>query len=474
MKKFFAIFMVIMLMCSTVTANVALPDAVTKIYNNYTCDYKMTVTFENADVVVALLDEIGALDEMEKYVDTKLLLESLFSEDSEMTVQVNMSDDFKKIEMGFVSESAKNVTVNKNLNMDVKSNMGMWMRVDLTSDEPVYEMIYLHPFLNKYMVIDLFDSMDEYSKGQLIDVLNTIFNKDYMTKIQEYSVELLKKHSEIKLSGGNCIIKIDNDGFTAMLDDLLKYYYDLSYESLEDKMNPDADGGISVTPYEEWPVFSGMKLLGENGITVNYSLAYGNISSMEFNADVEIDFSDLMGDLWAEESEGVLKFDLKYSGKMSKISNTKVEFPVLTEENSFKYVDSYEYYDTEDYEDYEFEYPYYYAGGYTEYLPVENGVIYVPLRDTIVDAYEDTVDIAYNDGVITLASDYFDLIKLSVGSDKFTIGGATYTTDKVLKINNVTYVSENFFEDYFGWELERADYSILDKDYYYLFHTRNY
>ena len=462
MKKLFTFVVAMILTCSMITVSAAVPGAISKIYDNYTCDYRITMSFESGEDIVALLEETGALEDMERYVDTRALMESLIKQDVKMNLQIDMSEDLRKIEMGLTADSAHNINVNKNLIMDVNAKYGLWMNLDLTSEEPVFELIYTHPFLNKYAFVDVFELLTEEEKDELLDILNSVLNKENMEKIQHYSVGLIEKYASIKLKGNNCTVKIDNDAYTSMMDDGLTYFY-------EQMQGYGMDEEI-VAVEEQTPSYKGMQLLGNDGITINYAMALGNITSMNIDADININLSEIYGEEWGYESDGILKFNVQCDIVMSKISKTKVDFPVITEENSFDFFETYygEYY----YEDeYEWDYPYYWTGGYTDYLPVINDKIYVPLRQTIYDAYDDTANIDYNNGVITLTSEYFDEIKLTIDSDVAYIDGVAQNIHKVVKINNVTYVAASDIEDIFGWRLSCAEYDMLENLYYYNFYT---
>ena len=123
---------------------------------------------------------------------------------------------------------------------------------------------------------------------------------------------------------------------------------------------------------------------------------------------------------------------------------------------------------------YEKQYPNFYASGYVDYLPVIDGDVYVPVRATFESAYEDQVDIKYNNGIITLHSKYFPgftQLKLVVGSGTVYADAKEYKTGKVVEKNGVSYVSYKLMEEVFGWELSSAYYDMVDKTYDYHFYT---
>lgn len=473
MKKLFTLVLTVILVFSVVTVNAQLPAALSGIYTNYTGNYSFSVSFESSEDIVALLDEIEIGEEINNFIDIKALLKSLFTLDTDMKLQADISENFDKAELAITSSSRQSVEVSQNLNIDINAKDGIWIKLDLSSEEPVFEIVYSGPFVNKYMKMDLFEMItDEAEKEEFVNSLKSVYNKEYIVSTQDFAMSLLEKYADIKTSGANCTIKLDNEGLTSIIDEIMDY----TAEKIADTT------GEAV----EYPSFKGMQFLGDDGITVKYSFAGGKISGEVMDADISINLSEIYTQLygmeWMYNSEGIFDLKVKSKGEMSNISKTKVAFPQLTDENSFDFMDMMEteedyYYEYE--EDYVYEpaYPYYYAYGSAEYLPVIDGEIYVPIRETFVSAYDDTVDIGYNNGVITLTSDYFpgfSTLTLAVDSDVAYADGQAYYTDKILKIGNTTYASSEMFEDIFGWTLEWASYDMLGLVYDYGFWTESY
>lgn len=485
MKKIVSMLIALLVAFSVITVSADVPEALSKMYTNYSCDYKISITFESSDDIIALLEEMEMPEEVDNFVDLKALLKSVLTNETRMNLQADISEDFSKVKIGITSDSSQTIDVNSNLNIGINTKLGMWLNMDFGTEEPVFEIIYSHPFLNKYMIIDLFEMpMDETEKAQIIDAVKSVFNKDFMTSVQGYATELLEKYADIKILGSNCIVKIDNDGLTSMIDDAIEYV-SKQMQGIADETMSDEMADEVVALYSEIPSVKGMQFVGEDGITINYSLGFDNITNMEMDADININianiYTQMTGGEWLYQSEGVLRFKLTEEAKMSKISKTKVDFPELTDDNSFSFVEM--MYQEEDYEDYdeyyEYEpiYPNYYVYNTVDYLPVIDGKIYFPLRDTMIDAYEDTVGITYDNGVITMTSDYFpgySNLELSVGSGNVFTDGNMHTVDPVIKVNNVVYANRTFFEEILGWSLWYANYDMLNFEYTYEFVSSRY
>ncbi len=478
MKRTISIILMMVFAFSFVTANAEVPKFLTESYSNYTGEYSVSLSFESSDDIIALLKEMEMPEEVNIFVDLKALLESLLSYDAQMLLQADMSDDFRKIELGLTAEALYKVDINSNLNVSADMKMGMWMKMDLDAEKPVFEIIYSHPVFNKYMVIDVFEmATDENEKAEIFKTLDGLFNEEYITSIQETSVSLMEKYADIKMSGATCTMKIDNAGFTAMMDELMPVVSDMTKEMMSAELG-DIDQSYTDEVFNEIPSFAGLKILGDQGLTCKYSLLSGKISKAEMKMDLDIDISELVtyfsGEEWQYEAKGKLDFDMGAVVKVSNVGRTKVAFPVLTQENSFDIMDMMpEPYEPEG-EVYEKQYPNFYALGYVDYLPVIDGDVYVPVRTTFESAYDDQVEIKYNNGIITLHSKYFPgftQLKLVVGSGTVYADAKEYKTGKVVEKNGVSYVNYKLLEEVFGWELSSAYYDMINKTYDYYFHT---
>lgn len=474
MKRTVSIILMMVFTISFVTANAAVPKFLTEDYNNYTGVYHVSLAFESSDDIIALLEELDMPKEVENFVDLKMLLKSLLSYDTQMLLQADISDDFKRIEIGLTSEMLYNLDINSNLNINADMKMGMWVKLNIDDENPVFEIIYSHPMLNKYMVMDVFGMIeDKAEKEEAIEALTGIFNKEYIESIKKTTISLMEKYADIKVSGSVCTIKLGNDELVGMLDELMLVISEM-IEEASGSANP-AYGDEAIV---EMPSFAGLKLLGDGGLVYKYSLLSGKISKIEASMDLDIDISNLVtaltGEEWEYEARGRLTFEIKSDVKVTDIGRTKVKYPVITNENSFNIMEMMpEPYEPE-YDMQEERYPNFYAEGYVDYLPVIDGELYVPVRQTFTSAYEDQVEIGYSNGVIKLNSSYFPgftQLKMVVGSDMIYLDSEEYKTDKVIERQGVSYVSHSLLEEVFGWELSSAYYDMINKTYDYYFYT---
>ena len=498
MKKIVSLILTLVIAFSIVTVSADVPDFLVKAMNNYSAEYSLSMTFESNDELLALLEELEMPEEVNNFVDIKALLQSLLTNKSTRTLQADMSEDPRQIEMGLTSSSTQKVVVNQNLGITADMKMGMWIKMDLDAPTPVFEIIYSHPMLNKYMVMDLFELVnDEEVKVQILDMFNALFNKDYIDSINEFSLDLINKYAKVSRSGRDYIIKIDNDGLWNIIEDFIPFMEAKTKELMPQQtvgVIGGTDGPTSIIvsgeedympdlPYIPEPQeFPRITLLGKDGITLRCTLSGKNITRERMTADIEINLPEiaaLSGEEWQYASDGILDFTIEYDITLSKIGSTKVDFPVLDDGNSFNYADLYAQPDYDDnyYEEYTPHYPHYYVGAYAKELPVLNGEYYVPLRSILEDAYYDQVAIGYNAGYVTAVSDYFPGFKeitFCVNSDIALIDGVEHKISPVIMSNGTVYVGCSLFEDTFGWHLEDLTHYILDNSFSMYFITEQY
>lgn len=478
MKRTVAVILcVVMLLCSISAA--AQTDFLTQMYTNYTGDYTLSISFEGADDVYALLGEMQIPEQIENFIDIKAVLKTLLSLDSKMLMQIDMSSDMKKVKLALTADAKQNIDVNKNLNIALSSKMGMWMNMDLSdARKPIMQIIYSYPYTNKYMVVDALETLpDEEAKADFVKTMSMIFNKEFMTAVNTYSAKVLEKYADIKKSSGKCIVKLDNDALIGMIKEVIPYVFG-QMRGVFLTMGADGEEVNHILEGLEQIPFEKIKLLGDKGVTYTYILKNGKISSVNTDADICIDISAIYeavtGIKWDYMASGALKFGIKSTVTLSKINTTSVTLPRLTKENSFSLSDMLPKPQIPENMEEMPVYPNWWAGGNAEKLPMIDGIVYVPLRTTLEAAYEDSVEISFENGTITARSEYFPSFKslrLTVGSDTVYVDEKEYNTGAVLLENGVTYVSSKLFEELFSWQLSGASYDILLNEYWYEFYT---
>ncbi len=476
MKKIIALFISLVMLMS-VTAYATKVDFLKENYLNYTGEGSLEIRFKNSEDLATLINELDYSGTIENYLDLEAFLKSLLSLDSEMLLQVDMSNDFKSVKMALTTETSQTVNVNSNLSADIKAKEGMWMTMDFSDMEnPVFRMIYSRPVMNKYVVMDLPQLMGE-DFAAFANVMQSILNRDFLESVNGFTTEILEKYADIKVSYGKCVITIDNDGFLNIAKEVCDYVFAAVEELIKINMGESQaeEFAASIGDID----LSGIKILGKKGIKYTYFLKNGKINKAQTVMDIDIDLKPIYERFaeteWAMQSDGKISIDVNATEKIKRLGSTKVMFPELTEENSVNLADMMPQY--EPYEQEEPVYPHYYVWCDTDKLPVIDGEIYVPLRKTIESAYDDTAEIEYDRGIIRLSCEHFPAFKnvtLTNNSDKVYTENGEFITKKVFVEDGVTYVASSLFVDLFGWEFSSAEHNMLYNEYYYGFYTQTY
>jgi DNA-binding MarR family transcriptional regulator len=242
----------------------------------------------------------------------------------------------------------------------------------------------------------------EEEKEMFVALLKAVFNKEFMTAVQEKSTALLEQHASVKARGNRVELVIDNDALIAMLNDTLQMVTDIYAQIAKAYGNEYAE-----IMAEGIPQIPNIQLLGKDGIKIEYTLSRGKISAMSMAMDFHLNMAGFAAMLEEElpvTHQGSLDIGIHMNGKMTSIGTTKVTFPTLTEENSLDFVEEMmKLYPAPEVMEEMPEYPYYWADGWAEELPVVNNKFYVPLRDTLTSAYGETVTFGFENGKITEA-----------------------------------------------------------------------
>ncbi len=495
MKRILTAILTVVLMFSMVTASAQIPEYLTKEYQNYTADYSVTLSFESSDELIALFEEMEMPETINNFIDLKGLITSLLSQSTDVTLQMNASDDFRKCEYALTADVEQAIGVNSNLSVNYAAKMGIWFRSELDGERPVLEIIYSNPMLNKYMYIDVYELVVRKGIGRLVDCYHALCSEEYINEIQELSKKMLKKYADIKVYATTCTVKFDNKAFMGMLNEMLPKALEIMQNTIREAYGEEycaeaeeygsiggADGLTSILLASDFPDISGWRLLGEEGLTFKYYLLSGKVSKVEAAADISVDVSELSeqmtGSEWELESEGILDFAVSAAVKLSKVGATKVQFPVLTEENSFNITVLFSEETEPDY-DYEYEpsYPYYYIGTDAKALPIIDGELYVPFRAIMHSAYDNEVTVEYNKGTLVAKSEYFpgfDKITLTVNSGNVYTSGVLHKCSRVVLKDDLVYVSYKLLEDIFGWELTGAYHDLIEDTYTVHIYSNNY
>lgn len=436
----------------------AAPAFLSELYTNYTGNYSMTFKLDNVDNIMRVLEEEGVLEEIERQIDVRGLLTGLSCGES-MTVKADITNDMKSIKIHTATEVNTALSVNENMSVSANLKSYMWITIDISDVEnPVFKIIQKTPSHNKYEYVDIAAQFSQEDKQEMVMGLSYVLNKEFLTGFVAESAALLEKHATIDAGDTECTIRIDDAGLKEIVCESLKM--------IAVQLGADVEAQIEIQEFIDEFISMNIRLLGEDGILIKYGLENGKPKDVYMAIDVSVDLTQLVG----SESEFSIDMLIEESGTISDIGTTVVEYPELTEENSFDGTTIFEeVYD--DYEEWEPEYPIRNVYHAMDYLPVIDGEVYFPLRLILTEAYGENVVLSYDNGLITLNSDYFPSYKVL----NFTVGDTVVYTDGIAHTigatsvveNGVTYVSKAFLEEILGWSIWNVGYDLLEKIYFY-------
>ena len=422
-------------------------------------------------------------------VDYKNLAEGLFNSEYNMSMKIDASDDYKKLDMEVLGDIVLPLEFNENLKITGDAKLGIWMSMDFSSEENFkYEITMKTPFSRKYLNFNLAKEIDNFE----IIAGNPILNKESINEIQEKTKtllsRLLKDNAKIEKQGSKYIISFDNNRFIDFMIGYMQGYFSMVEEIINKDVQKmeELDGIDLFAGYEEFDevvsTLKKMKILGENGIKIEIDTAFGNISDMKVFCDIDMNLYDLFNVFGVDCPEYITKensdisFGLEYDYKYSDIGNTTVTMPELTDENChFMFEASEE--DVvipENYYSYLYEEEYFYNSSEGFSLRGLNNIPYIHLRSIMGDYewymkrmngiqnYEDT-ELNWEDGIITYKDDLdicvFDEIILDTKSNEAFIDGVKIEVKPnmykhIIVVYGNTYISPEIAKELFGIEVE--------------------
>jgi len=481
MKRTLTVFLALLTVVLSIGTGAAeIPDVLKNPMLNYTGTATVSTSFENAQDIVAAFETLigqpikaGPLDT----VDFAALLESLFAFSGNATVKADISEDYNKLKLSMEADYDYSVDVNQNLGVSADMKVGLWLDMD-TSDviNPECKIVISSPISTKYTYIDLFSGLDDQTKLMTVAIVKMFLNKDFVDGVNAEIVKFYQENAEITSDGKDFTMKLDNGDFLKLMDLMT----DIMSQAIK-KIVPTAEENEQQNiRFAD----SGITMLGEGG----YVIEYFEDGSIKEYCDIEMNIGDFYkystGQELMLENELVFKFTVESNGKLFDVGSTAVSLPELTEDNSLDLAQLFEtvpeedsYYDENSYTEYEQEYPYFYVDTYTEYVPVVDGEYLIPFRAVLENAYNGNVDIAYENGNVTVTSEYFDdmeKLAFTVGTTKANVDGYEFEVGNIVLENGVTYVSADFFEVIFGWACDWASYDILNDQYNFGFYTESF
>lgn len=428
-----------------------------KQYTNATVDFSGKITLDKP------LDVLGALESdyddsistgvFGSAIDYQRAAESLFGTTENVQLKLNSSDDYKKIDMSMSGNAHIPVEVNENLKITTDASYGIWLSMDWeNADDFVYQMTLKSPLSKKYVTMDIAKIMKE--QGTPAFDLTNVDLKAIQEKSVDIIGELIKRDAKVSKNANTYTVQFDNAGFISFIDDYVQAIFAMSKEIVGDSIDEE----MFVMPDDTKEMLQKLKeikILGDNGMTIELTANLGNIENMKITCDFEMNVYDIAQKFTDEIPENIthensdVDFTLELNYKYSQIGSTTVEFPELNEKNSFSMNDVLDG-DGDYNNDYLYDGEYYETYSLPGYLV--NGVSTVPylhLRE-VIDDYawccgdydygyflEGADELSWNDGVATFTDSKGTLKFDSFSLDSKT--GDAYLNGEKLDLSNQTY-----------------------------------
>ena len=463
MKKIVSLLISMLILTTSVFAEATFPAELMSYPENFTATSKVTLSIDDNKDIRGLIEELAENEEMEYIFGLGFgnLLTALIDYNGTIEVKSDVSPDLKKIKLSMEISNVLNSKVSQNLNYTVNAKGGYWLDVDLTNTEaPKADYIFLLPTSDKYCYINA----GKFIPTESLPLLSTYLSPELTEKVTAKYYQMLADNSKIEKIGSKYKLTMNNENMLALIKEVVNF-------------NP-LDDGIEADEIEFPEDYDKLQILGKDGITATYTIKNGKITIEEVSADISLNVANIVttfGGEWEYESEGIINIKIAEKTEYTKIDTTTVTYPVLTDKNSICLNSMLEEAEEEaDYYEYEMEYPYNYVSIETDTLPYENGNYYIPLRAVLEDAYEDTISIGYEKGVITLTSEHFDRFKtlsLNTKENKVYQDGVHIAAGDIKNVNGTTYVDTFLFTEVFGWDLTHISHFMLDDIYSVSFYT---
>lgn len=391
--------------------------------------------------------------------DAQTFFESLADMNMTSEAKVNISSDYKKIQMSIEGKSSIPMQINNNFRLTADTKTGMWIDLDFSDDaNPKYTYIMQNPMLNKYMTADVISLMrdtDPNNAEKSISMMKAFLNKDTIKTISETTKKSIVKNSTVKKSGSKYTFTFDDTGIKQLLFDIF------------DKINPIVTASMDKDEKKEYEnsyseitkAVKDLQIIGKNGVSSTYTLdRSGNIASTETSIEADTNIHDFIKALFGfsadiKKEDCNINFSIDIKSELKNINKTvKITAPQITPENSVNinemgngtsqpdddfYVDNYFVIETDTYKSY------------------DNGELAFPIRDVAKAFGIPDENISCSDGVITIiGTDLFKTAQITENSTVMTVDGTTFTLHTpVTEINGKALVDTSFIKYLFD-----ADY----------------
>lgn len=484
MKKILALALVVLMFAQTCVFASELP-----FFDKDYLTYEETVTYSakiNKPINLNFADEYLPAY-VTNMIDINGLINGLFNSTSTVTGKADISPDYKSGKIYAGGLSAVPVYVNKNLKITADANTEVWLEYDFSDlSKPVFNMIQNTPSFDKYVVYDidtLIKNIDGAEPDAVCAVISKLLSKEFIEQYRTAFVDLLTKYADIKKDGKGYTITIDDKGFKAILNEsvtnignFIEDFVVSGNYATKEEFRAVYDGEIMPYVISFLEGLQTTKIIGDGNIVMKVECDNkGYIKKSDTSMNICVNIFEIIEKLGGDVSaynlnDGILDFTLNFKSEVKKLSNVKVDFPVLNEENSVNFADLFPVYPDFEPDDGEWHQHFMWGAMNHDGLPVVlNGEFYPHLRDMAVGIGFADGDITYENGIVTLMRpDWVECGKyktasFAVGSNTVYLDGEAYTVaNPALEVDDEVVISNELAKLLFRITQNLGGYVTVD------------
>ncbi len=441
--------------------------------------------------------------ELDAPLDIQYLVENLLKTKFSADAEVEMSQDMKKAKAHMEYNIKAPVYISEDLKFGADTTFHMWMEYDLTDmANPMMKIIFKNPLDGKYLLIDYNKLAEEMGVSEALNLSEEIiFSAVY--ELQDIIIKAYKENSSLTANGNEYTITMTNN----QLIDFFAAYIIAIFESDYMAATGVDTSALGLENVNVEQIVAIAKMLGiftdENALVYKVKLDdKGYISEAEEKIAFDFNIFDIAAVLGvgAEEMAPItrensdISFDLCAKVKYDRVNEeTVVEMPVLTDENSYDFMELMgysednipedNYYMTEDYTEYTYPtaYEYYYdsASGFMDrgivYLDIESFAASCDYDDDMVSVTNSVDD--KGNVVVTFTSLNFPTVTIegNIYRDGCTVNGVEFRTRSPFKMRSgydwntyeaidSLHVSMDVFKYVFAAKIESYEAYLLDEN----------
>ncbi len=388
------------------------------------------------------------------------------------TVKFNSNKEFSKMQISYELFSSVPLKINKNLKLTGEFVFGMWVDLDITDDvHPVFNVIYDTPFSDKYINFNFASMLEKQgvNPADAFSPVKSMLTPENMAKQSADFTEIIRKNSSLTASASKVKITANREQAEKIVAEVSQYLKDYMSENKDIELLTDDTGVGYVFPsaktvekfFKKHKIFADTAFEMELGKTKS-----GMLSSQKIKVNFEGNTMEMAGAADVMEPQ-ILGISVAANASYKNINkSTKIDFPVLTNENSVDAASlSYDNY-TPDYA-WDTENCWHTEHGYvrgSDFVGKDGAELYLPIMNAATDLNEYGHDYSasrYGDSITVTdltGNENFNSASFTVGSKTYTIDGVNYEAKlPALSSKKAIYVSFDAFEKVFDAKITYAE-----------------